>query len=110
MTPYDVIENKGLYAPSWREAIIDPTVGANHKNNNKPMHGKSFDANKKGADQTRGLISTLAAHYSLGKALHISETLFSKDGRICNVFHTTTISHVRTCSNILASDWLIVIC
>ena len=44
-------------------------VGANH-NDNKPAHGKTFDASKTGADQTRGLISTLAAHYSLGKALH----------------------------------------
>ena len=61
-------------------------VGANHNDNNKPAPGKPFDKNKTGADQTRGLISTLAAHYSLGKALHISETLFSKDGRICNVF------------------------
>ena len=41
MTPYDVIENNGVLAPSRREAIIDPTVGANH-NDNKPAHGKTF--------------------------------------------------------------------
>ena len=40
MTQYDVIENKGVLAPSWREAIIDPMVGANHNNN--PTHGKTF--------------------------------------------------------------------
>ena len=40
MTPYDVIENNGVLAPSRREAIIDPTVGANH--NDKPAHGKTF--------------------------------------------------------------------
>ena len=68
MTQYDVIENKGLLAPR-REAIIDPMVGANH-NDNKPAHGKTFDASKAGADQTRGLIRTLAANYWLGKALH----------------------------------------
>ena len=32
--------------------------------------GKPFNADKTGVDQTRGLISTLAAYYSLGKALH----------------------------------------
>ena len=84
-------------------------VGANH-NDNKPAHGKTFDTSKTGADQTHGLISTLAAHYSLGKALHISETLFSKDGCTRNVFHMTTIMPVPACSNILTSDWLIVIC
>ena len=109
MMQYDVIENKGVLAPSRREAIIDPMVGANHNDNN-PAHGKTFDASKTGADQTRGLISTLAAHYSLGKALHISETLFSKDGSTRNVFHTTTITRVPACSNIFTSDWLIVIC
>ena len=66
---YDVIENNGVLAPSRREAIIDPMIGANH-NDNKPAHGKTFDASKTGADQKRGLISTIAAHYSLGKALH----------------------------------------
>ena len=40
MTQYDVIENNGVLAPSRREAIIDPMVGANH--NNKPTHGKTF--------------------------------------------------------------------
>ena len=55
MTQYDVIENKGLLAPSRREAIIDPMVGANH-NDNKPDHGKTFDVSKTGVDQMRGLI------------------------------------------------------
>ena len=41
MTQYDVIENNGDVAPSRREAIIDPMVGAN-QDNNKPAHGKSF--------------------------------------------------------------------
>ena len=41
MTPYDVKENNGGVAPSRREAIIDPMVGANH-NDNKPAHGKTF--------------------------------------------------------------------
>ena len=40
MTPYDVIENNGVLAPSRREAIIDPMSSANH--NNKPTHGKTF--------------------------------------------------------------------
>ena len=40
MMQYDVIENNGVLAPSRREAIIDPMVGANH--NNKPTHGKTF--------------------------------------------------------------------
>ena len=40
MTQYDVIENNGGVAPSRREAIIDPMVGANH--NNKSAHGKTF--------------------------------------------------------------------
>ena len=69
MMQYDIIENNGVLAPSRREAIIDPMIGANH-NDNKTAHGKTFEASKTGADQTRGLISTLASHYSLRKALH----------------------------------------
>ena len=41
MMQYDVIENNGVLAPSRREAIIDPLIGANH-NDNKPAHGKTF--------------------------------------------------------------------
>ena len=41
MTQYDAIENNGALAPSRREAIIDPMVGAKH-NDNKPAHGKTF--------------------------------------------------------------------
>ena len=81
MTQYDIIENNGVLAPSRREAIINLMVGAIH-NDNKPAHGKTFDASKTGADQMPRLISTLAAHYSLGKALHSDATLMSKDGRI----------------------------
>ena len=73
-----------MLAPSQREAIIDHRVGANH--NNKPTHRKTFHADKTHIDQIPGLNSTLAAHYSLRIALHIAETLISKDGRICNVF------------------------
>ena len=34
------------------------------------LMGKPFYPNKTGTDQTRGLISTLAAYYSFEKALH----------------------------------------
>ena len=71
MKQYDVIENNGGVAPSRREAIIDPMVGANH-NDNKPAHGKTFLTRTRQAQircaADHGLISTLAAHYSPGKA------------------------------------------
>ena len=49
MTQYDVIENNGVLAPSRREAIIDPLVGANH-NNNKPATSKGRNWGGGGVD------------------------------------------------------------
>ena len=59
MMQYDVIENNGVLASSRREAIIDNIVDVNH-NDNKPAHGKKV-LREQDADQTCGLISTLAA-------------------------------------------------
>ena len=50
MMQYDVIENNGVLAPSRREAIIDPLVGANH-NNNKPATSKAIKRVKLWEDQ-----------------------------------------------------------
>ena len=57
MTQYDVIENNGGVAPTRREAIIDPMVGANH-DNNKPKHGKPF-----GREQDRHRSDARAEQY-----------------------------------------------
>ena len=101
MMQYDVIANNGVLAPSRREAIIDPTVGANH-NDNKPAHGKTFLTRTIQAQiRCAGLISTLTAHYSLRKALHSSATLFSKDGRICNVLSSPFSMHFNKESTIV---------
>ena len=109
MMQYDVIENKGVLAPSRREVIIDPMVGANHNDNN-PAHGKTFDASKTGADQTHGADQYPSRSLFAGKSIAYLRNVIFKRWLYTKVFHTTTITRVPACSNILTSDWLIVIC
>ena len=82
MTPYDVIENNGGVAPSRREAIIDPFVGANH-NDNKSANGKTFSCK-----QDRRRSDALSEQYlscsiiSCEKHCISTKRSISKDGRI----------------------------